>query len=72
METKVCKVCERELPLTEFRMTKGGIRQNTCTSCVNEKRAQTRYDRAQMGGVKPLPFQMSCLTANNPWRSFSS
>lgn len=50
METKVCKVCERELPLTEFRMTKGGIRQNTCTSCVNEKRAQTRYDRAQMGG----------------------
>lgn len=65
METKVCKVCERELPLTEFRMTKGGIRQNTCTSCVNEKRAQTRYDRAQMGG-KTAPFSDELFDGKQP------
>lgn len=50
METKICKVCGRELPWTEFRLTKGDVRAATCNACINEKRAQTRYERAQMGG----------------------
>lgn len=50
METKICKVCGRELPWTEFRLTKGEVRVGTCNACITEKRAQTRYERAQVGG----------------------
>ena len=38
METKVCKVCGQELPLSEFRkslLAPNGIA--TCKKCVNEK-----------------------------------
>lgn len=38
METKVCKVCGQELPLSEFRkspFTVNGIA--TCNKCVSEK-----------------------------------
>lgn len=65
METKTCKECGLELPLSEFRTTRWGGKSDVCNACVREKRAQTRYDRAQVGGVKPLPFQMSCLTAKS-------
>lgn len=71
METKICKVCGRELPRTDFRVTRSGSRCDTCEACRSEKRAQTRYNRAQMGGVKPLPFPILTSTENNPWRSFS-
>lgn len=50
METKTCKVCGRELPLTDFRLGRWGARLHTCNECVNEKRAQTRYEHLQMGG----------------------
>lgn len=63
METKICKVCGRELPLTAFANNRYGALLSTCRECVSEKRAQTRYNRAQMGGVNRSPFQMSCLTA---------
>ncbi len=56
METKVCKACGRELPWTEFRLTKGDVRVATCNACIAEKRAQTRYERAQMGGGKQAPL----------------
>ncbi len=50
METKTCKVCGRELPLTQFANNRYGTPFSTCRECVNEKRAQTRYDRTQVGG----------------------
>lgn len=57
METKTCRVCGRELPLTDFRLGKGGARLHTCNECVNEKRAQTRYEKAQcVWGGKSAPF----------------
>lgn len=56
METKICKVCGRELPWTEFRLTKGNVSAATCNACIQEKRAQTRYERAQVGGGKQIPF----------------
>lgn len=69
METKICKVCGRELPETSFRLTKGEVRAATCNACITEKRAQTRYEHAQVGGVKPLPFPTRTSTARNPERS---
>lgn len=56
METKICKVCGRELPETEFKLTRWGSRSSTCNTCVQEKRAQMRYERAQVRGGKQAPF----------------
>lgn len=43
METKVCKVCRQELPLSEFKkspFTTNGIA--TCNKCVNDKIKKTK------------------------------
>lgn len=57
METKVCKVCERELPETDFPIGRGGIRIGTCRECRTAALRETKAAKhAQMGGVKPLPF----------------
>lgn len=42
METKTCKICERELPVSEFKRTKGGARQSTCRECVHAALVQTK------------------------------
>lgn len=70
METKICKVCGRELPLTAFANNRYGTLLSTCRECVSEKRAQTRYNRAQMGG-KPPPFSdelFDGMTPGDVWR----
>lgn len=69
METKICKVCGRELPETSFRLTKGEVRAATCNACITEKRAQTRYEHAQVWGVKPLPFPTRTSTAKSRAKS---
>lgn len=56
METKVCKVCGRELPETDFPMGRYGIRIGTCKECRTAALRQTKAaKRAQMGG-KTAPF----------------
>ena len=43
METKICKVCGRELPISEFRKTPicpNGV--NTCHKCSARKRAENK------------------------------
>lgn len=66
METKTCKVCRRELPLAQFANNRYGTPLSTCRECVKEKRAQSRYERSQIGGgVKPLPFLTRTSTAKN-------
>lgn len=56
METKICKTCGRELPVTSFRLSKGGTKVATCNECINEKRAESRYKHTQIGGGKTTPF----------------
>ena len=51
-----CKGCGRDLPLSAFKLTRWGTHAKICNDCVAEKRAETRYNHTQMGGVKPLPF----------------
>lgn len=70
METKVCKACGRELPLSQFANNRYSTL-STCRECVNEKRAETRYNRAQMGGGKTAPFSDADFdgkTIGDVWR----
>ena len=56
MEAKTCKTCGRELPSSNFKMTRWGNRASICNECLKEKRAETRCNRAQVGGGKTAPF----------------
>ena len=70
-ETKICKSCGRERPLTAYRRTRGGAVCGTCNECVNEKRAQTRYDRANSGGGNQRSFSdpdFDGRTIGDVWR----
>lgn len=67
METKTCKVCERELPEVDFPMGRYGIRIGTCKECRTAALRQTKASRrTQMGGVKPLPFQIPDFDGKEP------
>lgn len=72
METKVCKVCERELPESAFMRTKGGGLTNTCRECCTAARRENRAaQRAQMGGGKTAPFSdelFDGMTPGDVWR----
>ena len=37
METKVCKDCGRELPITSFKLSRYGVRVAVCTECAVKK-----------------------------------
>lgn len=49
-ETKVCKVCGRELPLSKFQLSKSGSRKETCNECIASKSAETRRSHRIRGG----------------------
>lgn len=66
METKICKTCGRELPVTSFRLSKGGTKVATCNECINEKRAESRYKHTQIGGVKPAPLSDADFDGKQP------
>lgn len=66
METKICKTCGRELPVTSFRLSKGGTKVATCNECINEKRAESRYKHTQIGGVKPAPLSDADFDGRQP------
>lgn len=55
METKVCKVCGKELPLSEFKVTAlspNGI--NTCSKCCIEKARLSRSQNKKGEGNNAL------------------
>ena len=49
--TRVCKVCGRELPLSEFAKTKGGGRRFTCRDCQHESFVAAGFKSHQKGAV---------------------
>lgn len=49
METKKCKECGRELPITEFRKTRWGHYTEVCKECSRAKYAETR-SKIKLGG----------------------
>lgn len=44
-ETKICKCCGRELPLSEYIFMYGKNYSNTCKQCINKKREQSSYEK---------------------------
>lgn len=50
METKRCKKCGRELPITEFMKTRWGKYSDVCKKCVNDKKGNTRYNKLNQNG----------------------
>lgn len=57
METKICKVCGRELPEADFPMGRGGIRVGVCKECRTAALRETKaLKRNQIGGGKTDPF----------------
>ena len=65
METKICKVCGRELPVTSFRKVKGGGYGNTCKECCSEAMKEAAYQR-KIGGGKQQPFSDPMLDDKEP------
>ena len=68
METKICKVCGRELPWTSFRKVKGGGYGSTCKECFSEALKEAHFQR-KIGGVKLLPFTTRTSTASSQEKS---
>ena len=72
METKTCKVCGRELPLAEFRVTRWGGKAEVCNGCIREKRAQSGYERSQIGGGQDRFLFRPGLRRESPGRSLAA
>lgn len=56
METKVCKSCERELPVSQFKLTRSGNPQSVCRECCADKLRETRAAHSRGGGGNLPPF----------------
>lgn len=57
MGTKVCKTCERELPLSSFSNGRYGQLKSVCRECVKEKYRDTHFNRITPSSVitdKPI------------------
>ena len=44
-ETKVCKCCGRELPISNFKTTRWGGKTNVCSECATNKRRENKQKR---------------------------
>ena len=55
METTMkCKKCGQDLPDEAFRLTKGGVRSNTCTECINSATKAAKQRQQFGGGSRPF------------------
>lgn len=51
MEQKLCKICENERPIKDFRKNRWGSYDDSCRECVRAKYRETRAaKRPQIGG----------------------
>ena len=44
-KVRVCKVCERELPITDFATTRSGSKRETCNKCCADARRESKENR---------------------------
>lgn len=71
METKKCKVCGRELPVTDFMRTRSGSRCDTCRECRTAALRHNKAARQAQWGGKTAPFSdpdFDGKTIGDVWR----
>lgn len=58
METKICKECGEERPISDFKLTRWGTRTDVCNECTTAKLRETKANKRiqLMGGGKLPPF----------------
>lgn len=56
METKKCKICGRELPVTDFMRTRSGSRCDTCRECRTAALRHNKAARQAQWRGKTAPF----------------
>lgn len=54
METKTCKICERELPIASFRASRWGNPTSICKECIAAKYREARQENRGGGGCVPF------------------
>lgn len=45
METKVCKECERELPLSQYSRVRGNVQLGICKECISAIRKENKQKK---------------------------
>lgn len=60
METKVCKVCGRELPIENFKTNTRYGRTSVCNECVAKKRMANKEKKSELNTLRE-----QCLAAKD-------
>ena len=63
METKICKVCGRELPIENFKSTRSGSKVCTCTECATKKLRENKAKRLEEKKDEIVKMSLQDFTA---------
>lgn len=68
METRICKECGEERPISAFRLTRWGNRWEVCNDCTTAKLRETKANKRiqLMGGGKLPPFSDPDFDGKDP------
>lgn len=67
-ETKVCKSCGREMPISSFMLTRFGTASNVCKDCIREKKLKkidARKDRNRIAKLEDYTVRELCDELKN-------
>lgn len=69
METKICKTCGKELPLSRFASNRYGPT-SVCRDCVKEKYRDTHYSKTKPANIEKPIFDPAFdeQTPGDVWR----
>lgn len=54
METKICKCCGKELPISEFGIMFNGVVHSICKSCMKVKQSEGHKKRSELNKQKKV------------------
>lgn len=72
IETRVCRECGKELPITDFLIAgKRGVRMHTCKTCVVAKRKATSKANEKLSYIDMSKFDDEILFAELRKRGYA-